>query len=93
VLQTSNVKAELMELVVRADVLTLHLISGPIHMIDALTGYEIADKIREKAEGGGNTVQDAVELIHKSAQPLSANKNTSLVKNSLNTIRNVFLLK
>ena len=93
VLQTSNVKAELLDLVVRADVLTLHLISGPIHMIDALTGYEIADKIREKAEIGGNKVKDAVELIQKSAQSLSDNQKSRRVKKSLNTIRKVFTLK
>ena len=91
VLKTSNIKAELVDLVIRADVLTLHLISGPIHIIDAITGFEIAEKIREKAEIGSEKLKDAVELIQRSSKKLPVPKTRRLQK-SIKTIKRVFNL-
>ena len=93
VLKTSNVKAELLDFVIRADVLTLHLISTPIHMIDAIAGFDIADKVREKAVGGGERLKDAVDLIQTSAKNLGKPVIVRKVNKSLNTIKKVFSLK
>lgn len=93
VLKKSNAKSEIIDFVIRADVLTLHLISTPIHMIDAIAGFDIADKIREKAVGGGERLKDAVELIQTSAKNLGNPSTTRKVKKSLNTIKKVFSLK
>ena len=91
VLKTSNIKSELIDLVIRADVLTLHMISGPIHIIDAITGFEIADKIREKAEIGSEKIKDAVELIQRSSKKLP-NPKTRRLEKSIRIIRRVFNL-
>lgn len=92
ILKTSNVKAELVDLVIRADVLTLHLISGPIHIIDAITGYEIAEKIRNKAQIGAGRIKTAVDLIQKSARALIDNKKSRRVKKSLDIIKKAFTI-
>ena len=92
VLKSSNAKAEILDFVIRADVLTLHLISTPIHMIDAIAGFDIADKIREKAVGGGERLKDAVSLIQTSAKNLGNPTTTRKIKKSLNTIKKVFSL-
>ena len=92
ILKTSNVKAELVDLVIRADVLTLHLISGPIHIIDAITGYEIAEKIRNKAQIGAGRIKIAVDLIQKSARALIDNKKSRRVKKSLDIIKKAFTI-
>ena len=84
-------KSELIDLVIRADVLTLHMISGPIHIIDAITGFEIADKIREKAEIGSEKIKDAVELIQRSSKKLP-NPKTRRLEKSIRIIRRVFNL-
>ena len=91
VLKTSNIKSELIDLVIRADVLTLHMISGPIHIIDAITGFEIADKIREKAEIGSEKIKDAVEFIQRSSKKLP-NPKTRRLEKSIRIIRRVFNL-
>ena len=93
VLKSSNAKSEILDFVIRADVLTLHLISTPIHMIDAIAGFDIADKIREKAVGGGERLKDAVDLIQNSAKNLGNPSTIRKVKKSLNTIKKVFSLK
>ena len=93
VLKNSNAKSEIIDFVIRADVLTLHLISTPIHMIDAIAGFDIAEKIREKAVGGGERLKDAVDLIQKSAKNLGNPSTARKVKKSLNTINRAFSLK
>jgi len=92
-LKNSNAKAEIIDFIIRADVLTLHLISTPIHMIDAIAGFDIAEKIREKAVGGGERLKDAVDLIQKSAKNLGNPSTARKVKKSLNTINRAFSLK
>lgn len=43
-------KEDFMELLFKLDMLTLHLITGPIHMIDALTGWHVAPDIKTKSK-------------------------------------------
>jgi len=62
-------------------------------MIDAIAGFDIAEKIREKAVGGGERLKDAVDLIQKSAKNLGNPSTARKVKKSLNTIKKVFSLK
>ena len=60
IIKDRNIYSELTDLVVRLDVLTLHLISGPIHVIDALAGWDIAEKIRERALGVTNKLNSDI---------------------------------
>jgi len=98
ILSTTNLKAEFVDFIIRADVLTLHMISSPIHIIDALTGYELGDLVREKATGEGrNKLVAAIDFIAKFAlqkQGSIINKTSAKkIRKNLNSIRRIFLLK
>jgi hypothetical protein len=43
-------KEDVMDFFIKLDTLSMHLLSGPIHMIDALTGWHIAPKLEKTAK-------------------------------------------
>jgi hypothetical protein len=93
IVKDRQIYSELSDLVIRLDVLTLHMISGPIHMIDALTGWDIADKIREQALGVTNKINTAIDTISSSAQKHLNTDKSKRVQKKINQIKNLFIPK
>ena len=93
IIKDRNIYSELTDLVVRLDVLTLHLISGPIHVIDALAGWDIAEKIRERALGVTNKLNSAIDTIASSAQKHLNADRSKRVQKKINQIKTLFLPK
>jgi len=67
-------KADVLDFLLKLDQATLHAVTGPIHFIDAVTGYHIGADIASKIEGAGKVIKGAMdkakEVIHKSIQNL-----------------------
>jgi hypothetical protein len=93
IIKDREIYSELTDLVVRLDVLTLHLISGPIHVIDAIAGWDIAEKIRERALGVTNKLNSAIDTISSSAQKHLNADRSKRVQKKINQIKNLFLPK
>jgi len=86
---SKEVRAELGDLILRLDALTMHFLTGPIHMMDAITGFDLAEKIREAATGETHHIDNAIQTIEKAGSKLQRDK-TSKVRKSLNLIKKVF---
>jgi len=54
-------RSQFVDFLLKIDVMTLHLLTGPIHMIDALTGWEVAANIHGSAIKG----KDHAERLKK----------------------------
>jgi len=53
-LATSISKEELIDFLLKLDTLTLHMFTGPIHIIDAVTGWHIGPNIEHIAKKGAD---------------------------------------
>ena len=62
-LSKSIKKEDLLDFLIKLDTITLHLISGPIHMIDALTGWHIGPAIKKTAEKSKDIIKKIWQAI------------------------------
>ena len=67
ILKTANIKSELTDLILRLDALTLHLLTGPIHIIDAITGWHLGADIQDKTKTPNTHIKTALDTIVKAA--------------------------
>lgn len=61
-------KAELIDFLLKLDMATLHLLSAPIHFINAITGWDLEANLKHMAKGTKgiiDTVKQAFETIKK----------------------------
>lgn len=56
-------KEDVIDFILKLDMLTLHVITGPIHMIDALTGWDLSVHIKKTANSAGNMLGDLKKTI------------------------------
>jgi len=59
-------KEDVLDFLLKLDAGTLHLISGPLHTIDAWTGWHIAANVQKKMDQGKNiinVIKDALEKV------------------------------
>ena len=56
-------REEVVDVLLRLDQLSLHLFTGPIHMIDALTGWELAADIHGAGKDVGGRVKTAIKSL------------------------------
>lgn len=59
-------KGEVMDFFLKLDMATLHLVTGPIHMIDAITGWDLWSNLQAKAKSGPSSiVQELISAIRQ----------------------------
>lgn len=63
-------KHELIDFLLRLDQATLHLVTGPLHLIDALTGWHIWADIKHHAEETGHKIKVAFNNMINSVTEL-----------------------
>lgn len=61
-------KGDVLDFLLKLDTATLHLVTGPLHLIDAVTGWHLWAAVKDKAEGAKN-------IIDKIKQALVSVKN------------------
>lgn len=88
-LKTANIKSELTDLVLRLDTLTLHFLTGPIHMIDAITGWHIGADLHNAAKTPNTHIKTALDTIIKASQAIR-DKPRKTLNRSIDKIRKIF---
>jgi hypothetical protein len=88
-LQKSNLKSEFSDLILRLDILTLHFVTGPIHIIDAIMGWDLASNIREKTLTQNTKVSAALDELSKRANKMSKKASDRIAK-GLKIVRKAF---
>jgi hypothetical protein len=58
-------KEDVLDFLLKLDMATLHVISGPLHFIDAVSGYHLWAAVKEKASQGVNIIKQAIDKIKK----------------------------
>ena len=82
-------KEHIIDILMKLDVLTLHFVTGPLHIIEAVTGWNILSHIKGKIEGADKKAKSAIETIESLAKDLD-DKLKSQLQNYANAIRRVF---
>ncbi len=62
-LTTSLTKEEVLDFLLKLDAVTLHLLTGPIHMIDALTGWHIWANIHHATKNVTSKAKEALQNL------------------------------
>ena len=89
ILKTANIKSELMDLMLRLDTLTLHLLTGPLHIIDAITGWHLGADMQQKAKTPNTHVKSALDTIAKAANAIK-DKPRKTLNRSIEKIKKIF---
>jgi len=56
-------KEDVLDFLLDLDMATLHIVSGPIHTLDAITGWHIWANVKEKAKGAKIAVLDPIKKL------------------------------
>ena len=89
ILKTANIKSELTDLMLRLDTLTLHLLTGPLHIIDAITGWHLGADIQDKTKTPNTHVKSALDTILKAASRIK-DKPRKTLNRSIEKIKKIF---
>lgn len=81
-------KGEIIDFLLRLDTLTLHLLTGPIHMIEALTGWHIWAKVGKKSQEVMERARKALETLKDHAKTL-AGKAKKKATNLINKLKDM----
>jgi len=86
-------KEDILDFLLDLDMATVHIISGPIHTLDAITGWHIWANVKEKAKGAKIAVLDAIkklkqylETVYDNAKAKVYNKYVSQMEKDLKTV-------
>jgi hypothetical protein len=58
-------KHEIMDFLLKLDMATMHIVTGPIHFIDAITGWDLMVNIKHAAEGATDKLKAFYDGIKK----------------------------
>ena len=89
-LKRKATKEELIDFFFKLDTLTLSLLTGPINIIDALTGWNIVSSLKDKGKTPNKRIKDAITALTKSIEGLSP-KIKKRVSNNLDKIKKMVL--
>lgn len=77
-------KAKVIDFLLKLDMATMHLVTGPIHMVDAITGWDLAANLKQAAHGAKNILGDffkAIEQVTSTIkQVVTGTKQKTLLK-------------
>jgi len=82
-------KEDILDFLLKLDMLTLHLISGPIHQLDALTGTHIWANIKNKTKNVTDVAKDAIKKVENLKDHLEGQLKQQLQKYA-NALRRIF---
>jgi len=88
-LANSITKEEVIDFLLKLDMATMHLLTGPIHFIDAVTGWDLAVNLKKATKKAGDYMDEfkkALITVKDGVSKLFKGKNHSRVMNSINKI-------
>lgn len=71
-------KGQMLDFILKLDALTLHIITGPLHMIDSITGWHIMANIKETTKNTIDRIKNAINNLK-----IAATKSMGIVKTKL----------
>lgn len=74
-------KEDLLDFLLRLDQATMHLVTGPIHMIDAVMGWHIGADIKTKFSNIGTRIKDAFSNLIQTIKDLPSKIKTVASRN------------
>lgn len=91
VLSQSVKKEYIVDILMKLDVLTLHLVTGPLHIIEAVTGWNILHVLKMKVEPVTKKAKEAIHTLETLKDSLEGETKKQLQKYA-NAIRRIFEL-
>lgn len=88
-LMNSINKEDLIDILLKLDTLTMHWVSGPLHMMDALTGTHIWANIQDKVQDTSKKATSAIQALEKLKNNLEGKMKQQLT-NYANGLRRIF---
>lgn len=82
-------KSDILDFLYKLDLATLHIFTGPIHFIDAVTGYDLKVKMQDKIEQGKNIITDVLIAIKKVKEQIIIVFNGKNQKRAMKTLDNL----
>jgi len=73
-------RATVIDFLLKLDQVTLHLVTGPIHMIDAITGWHIGAAIEATAKKAGTIISDIWKYIKEIKAKIEGNFDKTKAK-------------
>ena len=70
-LQGTIDKGEVMDFLLKLDMATLHIVTGPIHFIDAVTGWDLMANLKHVASGAENLIDEFNQAIQQVANTIT----------------------
>ncbi len=58
-------KEKVVDFIFKLDMMSMHLITGPIHFIDALTGWDLVANIKHASKNAPSIIKDIIQSIKK----------------------------
>jgi hypothetical protein len=88
-LKKKGSKEQLIDFLIKLDTVSLHLVSGPIHSIDALTGWHIGANLHDKVIDGATKVKDALGHLETARKKLTGDVSKKLA-NIIDNLKSIF---
>ncbi len=82
-------RAEVVDFLLKLDMATLHIITGPIHFIDAVTGWDLMSNLKHIAKGTKEILQQiwqAIQNIKNKVVQVIKTPEVGVVMNNLKNI-------
>ena len=73
-------KAEVMDFLLKLDQVTLHAFTGPIHMIDAVTGWHIGADLKDAVTDTGRLASQTLKKLKRLGEKLNPASKPSFIK-------------
>ena len=74
-------KEELVDFFLRLDTLTLHALTGPIHIIDAVAGWHIGANLKDMGKNNDQRIKDALHGLGNSIGDLPDKLKRKIISN------------
>ena len=84
-------KEDLMDVLLKLDQVTLHMLTGPLHVIDALTGTHIMPDLNRKTLPAIERAKAAIKTLEQAKNNLTGKMKAQLQK-YLNALRRIFTI-
>jgi hypothetical protein len=85
-----GVKDEIVEFLLKLDMLTLHTITGPLQIIDAITGWNIVSNLQKDKKNINDRVRKAVEALIAAKHNIRNDKIKRKLEANIARIRDMF---
>ena len=85
-------KADVIDFLLKLDMATMHIVTGPIHFIDAVTGWDLTANLNQAAhtsKGMITAFHKAIETVKSTVKKLVSPDKQKLITNMISGIENV----